>query len=152
SVVDYIHLNPAKAGLVAPEQLADFRWSSLARFVKGPRLEWLLPALWIRELGLQDSAIGWKRYVLNLVALARDSQAQQERGFDELTRSWAIGTSGWKRTLARAYSHRAADLDLPRDETRALKEARWAAVLEEELRRPCGRGVGFSRDAKCAQW
>jgi REP element-mobilizing transposase RayT len=35
SVVDYIHLNPVRAGIVALEHLAGFRWSSLRRFLRG---------------------------------------------------------------------------------------------------------------------
>jgi REP element-mobilizing transposase RayT len=54
--VDYIHLNPVRAGIVCADQVADFRWSSLARFVKGPRPEWLSAKRWLQELGLEDTA------------------------------------------------------------------------------------------------
>ncbi|WP_414660163.1 hypothetical protein [Horticoccus sp. 23ND18S-11] len=54
---------------------------------------------------------------------------------DELTRTWAMGTSGWKQALAQTYSYLALELDLQRDETRALKAARGTAFLDEELRR-----------------
>ena len=45
-VVDYIHRNPVRAAIVPVEQVAAFRWSSLRRFVKGPRFPGLVAAEW----------------------------------------------------------------------------------------------------------
>ena len=56
-VVDYIHLNSVRAGLVTGEQLVDFRWSSLRRFVRGGR-----PACLCADWKGEDSAEGWKRF------------------------------------------------------------------------------------------
>jgi hypothetical protein len=124
-VVDYIHLNSVRAGIVSVEQVVDFRWSSLARFIKGPRPEWLPPKRWLHEFALDDTARDWRRYVADLIGLAGDPEEQQKRGFDELIRTWAIGTSGWKQAVARAHSHRAIERDLPQIENCALKEERW---------------------------
>ena len=151
-VVDYIHLNEVRAGIVAAAQVADFRWSSLSRLVKGPRPEWLSPALWLQELGLQDSARDWTRYVADLVDLARNQEEQQKRGFDEFTRTWAIGTSGWKQAMARAHRHRAIEQDLPQIETYALKEERWKMILEAELRRQGKAAHDLVRAPKGACW
>jgi putative transposase len=54
-VVDYIHLNPVRAGVVSASQAAEFRRGSLGRFVHGPRPAWLSPAGWLNEIGLEDS-------------------------------------------------------------------------------------------------
>ena len=54
--VDPIHLNPVRAGIVPAEQVAQFRWSSLARFVRGPRPGWLSAGPWLNELRPEDSA------------------------------------------------------------------------------------------------
>jgi putative transposase len=42
-VADYFHLNPARAGLAGGlyGKLADYPWSSLARYARGTRSEWL---------------------------------------------------------------------------------------------------------------
>ncbi len=131
--VNYIHLNPVRAGIVSVHQLTEFRWGSLGRFVKGPRPDWLLPGTWLNESGLEDSRPGWARYLDQLAALAGDPAAQEKLGFDEISRGYPIGTDGWKKAMAREYQHRALEQDLPRDETRALKEARWTAALDEAL-------------------
>jgi REP element-mobilizing transposase RayT len=132
-VVDYIHLNPVRAGIVPPEQVAQFRWSSLARFVGGPRPGWLSAGPWLNELRLEDSAQGWTHYIGQLISLASDPVEQEKRGFDEISRGRAVGTQAWKQAVAREQRQRALELDLPRDEIRDLKEARWQVVLDEVL-------------------
>lgn len=149
-VVDYIHLNPVRAGLVPAELVADFRWSSLARYLRGPRAHWLSPTIWLTEMELADSPDAWTGYVTRLVTLARDPQAQRE--CDDFTHTWAIGTSGWKQALAHRYGHRALELDLPSCEIRTLREERWRAALSEELRSHGKEGVDLARDAKGAGW
>jgi hypothetical protein len=54
--------------------------------------------------------------------------------------------------LAHAYGHRALELDFPREESRALKEARWRAVLHEELCHHGKTGTDFAQEAKGAAW
>ena len=66
--------------------------------------------------------------------MAHNPEEQVKRGVDELTREWAIGSRGWKQALARGYGLRALALDLPRNETFALKVQRWITMLETELR------------------
>ena len=60
--------------------------------------------------------------------------SQKRRGFDDLTRDWAIGSHGWKQALARAHRHRAVELDMPRNEIHSLKEQPWTTMLDAELR------------------
>jgi hypothetical protein len=59
-VAHYIHLNPLEAGLVTPACLADYRWSSLHRFLVGPRPPWLVANTVLAQSGgLADSPAGW---------------------------------------------------------------------------------------------
>jgi len=81
----------------------------------------------------------WKHYVSYLVALAGDPEEQKRQGFDELTSGWAIGTIGWKRALAREYSHLKIDVGLSAGGVRELNEARWCDALAKAFR-DCGRG------------
>ena len=85
-VANYIHLNAARAGIVPVEQLAEFRWSSLRRFMKkeGPAC---LSAAWLDPMGFADDEAGWKNYVSYLAELAGDKDAQAEQRFDSLSRS-----------------------------------------------------------------
>jgi putative transposase len=143
-VVDYIHLNPVSAGIVPAHSVANFRWTSLARFVKGPRPVWLSPASWLKQLQLDDSHSGWAGYVEHLLSIANNPLEQQNCDFDEISRGCHVGTLSWRRALAREHQHRALEQDLPHAEIAGLKEARWQTVLESALR---FRGL---TEAQCA--
>ena len=151
-VVNYIYLNPVRAGIVPAERLTDFRWSSLARFVNGSRPEWLSPSMWLGELGMTDRRNDWSRYARDLRVLAGDPAEQTRQGFDTLGRDWAIGSRGWKEALAREYGRRSLEQDLPRGETIALKEQRWLSALGDELRRHGKDKSAPAREARNVGW
>lgn len=103
-VADYIHLNPVRAGIVPAERVAQFRWSSLPYFVRGPRPSCLVADDILAASGLEDSSEGWCEYVAQLQELAMNPAEQERRGFGEMSRGWAIGTAGWRKALAKTYS------------------------------------------------
>ena len=132
-VVDYIHLNPIRAKIVPAERLADFRWSSLRRFLRGPRTPALCCQDWLEQHGLEDTTKGLQAYADHLAALAQDEAEQKRLGLEQLSKGWAIGTAGWRREIAKEHADRALAPGIETAELRTLKEARWAQVLDEEL-------------------
>lgn len=107
-VSDYIHLNPARAGLVTGEnpRLGSFRWSSFPRFCEKERLP-----LWLRA----DDVYSWHRldwtrardrttyaHYLEERAkerrdVARSSPARQEvKMLQELRRGWVLGSEEFR--------------------------------------------------------
>lgn len=132
-VVDYIHLNPVRAGIVTAAQIAEFPWSSLRRFVGGERPECLVAKDFLRQAGLKDSARGWAAYVSSLQELANDLAEQERLGFPGLSRGWAIGTDAWRKALAKAYAERSLDPGLEQAELRELKQAHWTKKLMQGL-------------------
>jgi REP element-mobilizing transposase RayT len=57
----YIHLNPLSVRNVTGDTLADYPWSSLHRFVVGPRLPLLHGNTVLAESGeLEDTVAGWR--------------------------------------------------------------------------------------------
>lgn len=151
-VVDYIHLNPVRAGIVTVEQLADFRWSSLRRFVRGPR-----GRIWIAEditaqRGFEDSPTGWGAYVVYLADLCGNERAQKELEFDGMCRGWAIGTSGWRKTMAKEHAQRALDPGLERKELIEIKHVRFMEYLEQELATIGATPEALRTDRKTSLW
>ena len=71
-MTDYIHLNPARAGIVSAEEtLADYVWSSCPSYLrKAKRPEWLGTDLVIGELRMEDSASGRRQYTKRMEARA----------------------------------------------------------------------------------
>ena len=127
-VVDYIHLNPVRAGLVEPEGVRNFRWSSLRAFIKNERLTGLVAEDWLHP------GEGWPLYLERLTALAKDQARQRELGFESFSRGWAIGTAGWRKALAQEFSQLALSPGLCAEESRAVREARWEHEVKEALR------------------
>jgi len=72
TLVNYIHLNPARAGLVDPSMgkgILDYPWSSLAggyALPPGKRTQWLAAAAGPAAMGLSDTTAGRRCYVERL--------------------------------------------------------------------------------------
>ena len=150
-VINYVHLNPVRAGLVAAAQCSSFRWSSLHRFVRRQAAGWLHADSLLAELGLEGSPDGWSRYLEHLRQLAGRS-TEDERAHHELCTGWAIGTAGWKRSLAREFAHLAALPDLDATELRDIKEQRWRQSLDAEMKTLGRDQHDIARDPPDALW
>jgi putative transposase len=151
-VANYIHLNPVRAGLVAAEKIADFRWSSLYAFARGHRPKFLVADHVLGELGYADSRSGWKSYVDHLIALAADPVEQRRQQFSELSKGWAIGTDGWRKALAKDHAHLALAVGVARAELQEIKNARHTAELEQALRDEGKTSEDVASDRKGAPW
>ncbi|BET68840.1 hypothetical protein ASA1KI_37580 [Opitutales bacterium ASA1] len=132
-LVDYIHLNPLRAGIVTSEQLGAFRWSSLHLWLVNQAFKGLEADDWLKCLGLEASPAGWTGYVAHLQALGGDPARQKDLGFEDMSRGWAIGTSGWRKALAKDYAHLALSPGLSASEARSLREANWQRSLDRVL-------------------
>ncbi len=79
--MDYIHLNPVRAKVGFAEQVTSYRWSSLPRFIRGPKHDGLTASEWLRARGgWEDDALGWKAYEAHLIDLGKDEgRWEQER-------------------------------------------------------------------------
>ena len=133
-VIDYIHLNPVRAKIVALEQSASFRWSSLRRFVQGRWPDWLCGDRLLAQLGLENSAEGWSRYLEHLSDVVAGQTQNKETQSRELCAGWAIGTAAWKRAIARDYAHLATLPDIDASEIHEIKEQCWHQTLDAQLR------------------
>ena len=99
TVSDYIHLNPARAGLTGEGPLKSYRWSSLPWYGQAARQRprWLEVATVLGELGWRDSAADRRAYLQRMEARAREGQAFPQ----ELRRGWILGGEGFRdRVLA----------------------------------------------------
>jgi putative transposase len=132
-VVDYVHLNPVRAGVVSADQVGAFRWSSLVRFVRGGRFVGMDPQGALGGRGWPDTPDGWSGYLEHLVGLASRHEEQKRLGYDGFSTGWAIGTSGWRREIARQHAALSLSPGLAADQLRELRESRWREALERQL-------------------
>ena len=151
-VINYIHLNPVAAGIVEMPALPTYPWTSLARFLQGPRPPCLTAGALLAHLELPDSAAGWSNYVAQLEALVGDPAAQESAGWQDFSKGWAIGTHGWRRALAKEHAQYALEVGIAKDELREIKEARWRLLLEHALRAAGKSAIDIEHDCKGAAW
>lgn len=133
-VIDYVHLNPVRARVVEAAQVGAFRWSSLARFLRGPRFAGLDPEGALNGRGWSDTPDGWSGYVEHLIALAANQEEQKRLGYEGFSTGWAIGGTDWQRTLAAEHKGMVLTPGLAAQEARALREAQWRELLDKKLR------------------
>jgi putative transposase len=132
-VVDYIHLNPVRAKIVPPEQVRGYRWSSLGGIVKADG--WTDDLGW-RGGGRFDADHGSRKaYEDYLVEIGQDEARWEALGLKGLAKGWAIGTSGWKREMAKEFGQLALNPGLERDEVKELREGGWERSVEQALAR-----------------
>lgn len=109
-LIDYVHLNPVRAGLIRGKmELAHYRWSSLGDYLLPPRKR----SGWVRvERGLQqrgyrrDTASERRRYLEHLEGIARQEGGIPPQPDGEgrslqstLQRGWFFGTEGFREKM-----------------------------------------------------
>lgn len=153
-VVDYIHLNPFRAGLVKADQLAHFRWSSLNRFYKNQRFNGLSSLEWMQAIGLEDSAEGWTSYASRLLRRAKIPPEVAQLEHKKMTTGWALGSSEWKEsTLAHHLPDKLREGERGRvGWSSDLLEAKWKFQLKQELADEGKSPTDLESDRKSAPW
>ena len=131
---DYVHLNPARARLLTPEQaLAEYRWSSWPEYLKSPgkRPAWLRVDRLLGEYRIsQDSAAG--RQVLAQALEARRA-AEVDADYKPIRRGWCLGEESFRTELLAQMTERigAEHYGAERLET---DEAKAERIVREELK------------------
>lgn len=107
TVGNYIHLNPARAGMVDPSsgRLADFRWSSFPLYLQpGKRPAWLGVERLFGALGLEDSTKGRRLYrefmAKRVVEIAHsDNPAEADKAWAKIRRGWCFGDDAFRKEM-----------------------------------------------------
>jgi len=101
-VADYIHLNPARAGLTGGKMgaLTGYEWSSLPAYQRGKAPEWLVMDRVLGAFALAKDGRGRRAYVEWLEARAlNDGGEIGEKATQALRRGWYLGEEGFKNRL-----------------------------------------------------
>ena len=140
-VVDYIHLNPVRAKIVPPELVKAYRWSSLAGIVKEEA--WVKGDGWRGEGRFKDNESEGKAYEAYLIEVGRDEKGWEKLGIKGLSRGWALGSSGWRRAIAKAHGQMALNPGMELKEVRDLRIGAWETAVQRELDRLGKKDVDF---------
>lgn len=147
SLANYIHLNPARAGLVDLEKgnLASYRWSSFPAFLSRGKPDWLCRTGVLEELGCADDSRGrlaYRRHAARLLLeMARsDKPWEVDAQWKRIRRGWHYGSESFasalldkldgvmKRSKA-ASSYGGEEVGLSRERAARKKLDAWLARL-----------------------
>ncbi len=149
-VVNYIHLNPVRAGLVSVQGLRQHAASSFPRWFKRGRPAALTAERWLAQAGgLRPTPAGFRRYHQSLALAVEGNPRQRDELYRELCRGWHIGTVEAKQARLRSLLERpgkgAVALSLD-DETTA------AVILGKGLRLLGYKPADLAQSPKGAEW
>ena len=135
TVCDYVHLNPAQAKLLKPEEpLRKYAWSSWPEYLKRPGKRWP----WLRVDRLlgedripQDSAAGRRG-----LEQALEQRRVAERGADykKVRRGWCFGADSFRKELLGQMKERIG-AEHYGEERQETAEAHAEGIVAEELKR-----------------
>jgi REP element-mobilizing transposase RayT len=133
TVCDYVHLNPARAKLLKPEQpLEHFRWSSYPEYLKAQsrRPDWLRVGRLLGEHGIpKDSPAGRREFARRMEARR---QAETGEDFRLVRRSWYLGDKAFRKELLEQM-HERMGANHYGEERFESEEERARRILREEL-------------------
>jgi putative transposase len=101
-VADYIHLNPARAGLAGGShgKLSSYRWSSVKAYETGKGPDWLVIDRVMGAFELAENGRGRRAYIRWLEARAsNDGGKVDEKAMSALRKGWYLGESSFKDKL-----------------------------------------------------
>ena len=134
TVCDYVHLNPARAKLLLPEQsLREYRWSSWPEYLKSPgqRPAWLRVERLLGEYHIpQDSAAGRNRLA---EALEASRAAEAGADYKPIRRGWFFGDKALKEELLAQVGAQAGGWHYG-EELRESDEMKAERIVVEELK------------------
>jgi hypothetical protein len=128
TLIDYVHLNPVRAGLVSPrkgQSVMDYPWSSVAKgyaLPKGKRPSWLCADAGLEAFSFRDTAAGRRKFVENLDSRATEESAKKagvvkmegQTLHSTLRRGWYWGAEQFKVKMLELLTEReASEAGLP---------------------------------------
>lgn len=148
TVCDYVHLNPARAKQLRPEQpLRTYRWSSWPEYLKRPSKRWP----WLRV----DRLLGENRIPLDSAAgrrqleVALEERRAEETGADykRVRRGWCLGDKVFRKELLGQMKERVG-AEHYGEERQETAEAQAEGIVREELKHRRWREEDLGRRAK----
>jgi REP element-mobilizing transposase RayT len=135
TVCDYVHLNPVRARLVAPDQkLASYAWSSYGEYLKRPgqRASWLRVDRLLGEMGIpKDSAAGRKEFA-GWMEMRRWEKSPEQ--WKKVRRGWCLGGEAFRKELLSQMAEKAGPSHYG-EELRESAEEKAQRIVAEELKR-----------------
>ena len=130
-----MHLNPARAKLLRPEQpLREYRWSSWPEYVRSPgkRPGWLRVDRVLGETGIPKDSVAGRRELERVMEARRG--AEEDASYQPIRRGWFFGEAAFKKELLGQMSERMG-AEHYGEERQGSQQEKAERVVVVELRR-----------------
>jgi len=151
-LVNYIHLNPVRAGLLEVSELRQYALSSFPKFFAKSPPSCLRRSRFLAALEFPDSPSGMRRYVEHLEFSEENDPTARNEISKRYCRGWAIASQEYRDELKTAFAECADSESLGGAEWADLREAGWEKLFSS-LMKAAGRSVDDPANApKSAAW
>jgi REP element-mobilizing transposase RayT len=151
----YIHLNPARAGILPVASLGEYRFSSLPWLLGGKkgRPRFLEFSSMLDSCGgLRDGPVGRRKYLEYLAWLSEDEPRQKACLFDRMSKGWAHGSREFMTALVEDRERETAKRVLEGDAGPEARTLLWEETLSRCLEILKKGKEDIDVDAKSADW
>ncbi|MDF7802051.1 transposase [Pontiellaceae bacterium B1224] len=140
AVSEYIHLNPAEAGLVKPGELSGYLWSSYPLYLKpaSKRPDWLNVLSVLNACGLANDSLKARRAFESYMNLRHESlrlgklNAEEQSEWRHMERGWIHGCKEFHDRMRESLQEQGKNPE-EQDQKRELSEAAATKVLKKCL-------------------
>ena len=151
-LVNYIHLNPVRAKLLAIEQLREFALSSYPKCFKRQVAAPLVRKDFLAECSLPDSLAGMRRYDEQLRMQEEADPGKKEALQKKYVKGWAIAGEAYKKQLHKDFKQMEVAKDWGGAELRELNEMSYEELVQRCLRKRRKTQMHIDQDKKSASW
>jgi len=152
-LIDYIHLNPVRAGLCSVEELETFGIGSYRHYWQRKFPACLERRTFLEELGFPDNRRGMRNYARYLEAVAEEESGKHEELMARYTRGWALASKEYKKGLLEDHREwEAAFGSASGEEYQMMREELWESLVTSYLKEKKLREEAIKEDSKSAAW
>lgn len=138
TVCDYVHLNPARAGLINKGMgLDSYFWSSYGEYLKPPRTRkaWVRVDRLLGELGWLDNARGRREFSLYMEGRMLKGDDGENDEAKRIRRGWRLGAEDFLERLQKTVEISARRGIHHAEEVNTTMEVKAEQIITEELKR-----------------
>ena len=134
-LVNYIHLNPVRAGLVTIAKLQGYEWSSYPKFFKNRPPQPLRRDRFLYALEFPDSVAGMRHFERQLEFAEESDPAARDALAARYCRGWSVASEEYRRDLKKIYAQLEEPGGRGGPEVAELREEKWERALAALLRK-----------------
>jgi putative transposase len=151
-LVNYIHLNPVRAGLCTVEGLNGYALSSFPKYFRRKVEEPLQRKALLTLCDLPDTVLGMRRYQERLKCVEEADPALREKLHQRYCRGWFLGSAQAKKELSEELVQSHPGIEWEGTELKELNQERWERIVIEELAREQVSEADLARSPKGMEW